>query len=82
VLSKTFKEIIAVAVAHVTECPYCIDLHTQAAKAAGATAEALVEAILVGASVKAGGTLTHATHALAVLQELQAVGSPAAAVRA
>ena len=61
-LSKKEKEIIAVAVAHATECPYCIDAHTVSAKRAGASLEELTEAIFVVASVEAGGAITHSTH--------------------
>lgn len=61
-LSKKEKEIIAVAIAHVTECPYCIDTHTRHAKRAGASLEELVEAIFVTAAVSAGGAVTHSTH--------------------
>ena len=62
-LSKKEKEIIAVAITHVTECPYCIDTHTKSAKKAGASLEELVEAIYVVAAVEAGGAVTHSTHA-------------------
>ncbi|WP_251029022.1 carboxymuconolactone decarboxylase family protein [Bacillus sp. ISL-40] len=61
-LSKKEKEIIAVAIAHVTECPYCIDLYTRRAKAEGALLEELVEAIFIVAGVEAGGVVTHSTH--------------------
>jgi len=61
-LSKKDKEIIAVAITHVTQCPYCIDAHTKAAKKAGATLEELAEAVFVTAAVEAGGTVTHSTH--------------------
>src|SRR6476620_9353009 len=61
-LSKKEKEIIAVAIAHVTECPYCIDSHTRRAKAEGASLEELVEAVFVVAAVEAGGVVTHSTH--------------------
>ncbi|MEH7086278.1 carboxymuconolactone decarboxylase family protein [Neobacillus drentensis] len=61
-LSKKEKEIIAVAIAHVTECPYCIDTHTRRAKAEGASLEELVEAVFVVAGVEAGGVVTHSTH--------------------
>ena len=57
-LSKREKEIIAVAITHVTQCPYCIDAHTKAAKKAGATLEELAEAVFVTAAVEAGGTVT------------------------
>ncbi|MEH7255440.1 carboxymuconolactone decarboxylase family protein [Neobacillus niacini] len=62
VLSKKEKEIIAVAIAHVTECPYCIDSHTRRAKAEGASLEELVEAVFVVAGIEAGGVVTHSTH--------------------
>lgn len=61
-LSKKEKEIIAVTIAHVTQCPYCIDSHTKRAKQAGATLEELVEAAFVAAGVEAGGAVTHSTH--------------------
>ncbi|MEO5607020.1 MAG: carboxymuconolactone decarboxylase family protein, partial [Polaromonas sp.] len=43
------KQLIAVAVAHVTQCPYCIHGHTQAAMKAGATEQEIMEAIWVAA---------------------------------
>lgn len=60
-----FKELIAVAVAVTTQCPYCIDIHSNNARKAGATEAELVEATMVAASLRAGGAVTHATHALA-----------------
>ncbi len=56
------KEIIAVAIAHITLCPFCIDSHTRKAKSAGASLEELVEAVFVAAAVEAGGAVTHSTH--------------------
>lgn len=61
-LTKKEKEIIAVAIAHVTECPYCIDAHTKHAKAEGASLEELTEAVFVTAAVEAGGAVTHSTN--------------------
>jgi len=61
-LSVKEKEIIAVAIANVIECPYCIDAHTKNAKAEGATLEELAEAVFVVASLEAGGAVTHSTH--------------------
>lgn len=61
-LTKKEKEIIAVAIAHVTECPYCIDSHTRNAKKEGALLEELVEAVFVVSGVEAGGAVTHSTH--------------------
>lgn len=54
------KQLIAVAVAHVTQCPYCIRGHTKAAKMKGATNEELMEAIWVAAEMRAGGAYAHA----------------------
>ena len=46
------KQLIAVAVAHVTQCPYCIRGHTSAALQHGATAEEIMEAIWVAAEMR------------------------------
>jgi AhpD family alkylhydroperoxidase len=59
-----YKELIAVAVAMSTQCPYCIDIHSNNARKAGATEAEIVEAAMVAASLRAGGAVTHATHAL------------------
>ena len=61
------KELVAVAVAHVTQCPYCIKGHTKAARKHGATPEEIMEAIWVAAEMRAGGAWAHATLALAEL---------------
>lgn len=68
-LSAKIKQIIAVAVAHVTQCPYCINGHTKAALRAGATPEQLMEAIWVAAEMRAGGAYAHSTLMLATLAE-------------
>jgi AhpD family alkylhydroperoxidase len=60
VLSTKIKQIVAVAVAHVTQCPYCIRGHTKAALRAGATQQELMEAIWVAAEMRAGGAYAHA----------------------
>ena len=63
------KQLIAVAVAHVTQCPYCIRGHTQAALRAGARHEELMEAIWVAAEMRAGAAFAHSTVALATMAE-------------
>src|SRR6476659_192132 len=60
-----YKELIAVAVALTTQCPYCVDIHSGNARNAGATDAEIVEAAIVAAALRAGGAITHATHALA-----------------
>ena len=64
-----YKELIAVAVALTTQCPYCIDIHSANARRAGATDAEITEAAMVAAALRAGGAVTHATHAL--LKEAQ-----------
>ena len=64
-----FKQIIAVAVAHVTQCPYCIQGHTKAALRAGAKPEELMEAIWVAAEMRAGGAYAHSTLMFATVAE-------------
>jgi AhpD family alkylhydroperoxidase len=58
------KELIAVAVAVTTQCPYCIEIHTKRAKTAGCSEAELAEAIMVAAALRAGGAITHGTHSL------------------
>jgi AhpD family alkylhydroperoxidase len=61
------KQLIAVAVAHVTQCPYCIRGHTKAARAAGATPAELMEAVWVAAEMRAGAAYAHAAIAIDTL---------------
>lgn len=61
------KELIAVAVAHVTQCAHCIRGHTLAARRRGATAEEIMEAIWVAAEMRAGAAFAHSTIALETL---------------
>ena len=58
-LSTKTKPIIGVAVAHVTQCPYCIRGHTHAALNEGATDAELMEAIWVAAEMRAGAAFAH-----------------------
>jgi AhpD family alkylhydroperoxidase len=63
-ISVKYKELIAVAVAVTTQCPYCIEIHANNARRAGATDAELTEATIVAAALRAGGAITHASHAL------------------
>jgi AhpD family alkylhydroperoxidase len=56
------KQLMAVAVALTTQCPYCIELHVQSARKAGATDAMLAETAVIAAAMRAGGAITHATH--------------------
>ena len=67
------KQLIAVAAAHVTQCPYCIRAHTRAAMRRGASAEEIMEAIWVAAEMRAGAAYAHAALALDTIAAEQAV---------
>jgi AhpD family alkylhydroperoxidase len=68
-LSAQMKQIIAVAVAHVTQCPYCIHGHTKAALRTGATQQELMEAIWIAAEMRAGGAYAHSALMIAEAEE-------------
>ena len=65
------KQLIAVAAAHVTQCPYCIKGHTKLAHRAGASDEEIMEAVWVAAEMRAGGAFAHSTLALHTLHDEQ-----------
>lgn len=75
--SKT-KELIAVAVAHVTQCPYCIQGHTEAALRKGATSQELMEAIWVASEMRAGAAYAHSNIALDTVNHVAARQAEAA----
>lgn len=70
-LDAKTKELIAVAVAHVTQCPYCIESHTKQAYKAGANREQIMEAIWVAAEMRAGAAYAHSAIALNALEQEQ-----------
>lgn len=63
-IPKKYRELIALAVACTTQCPYCIEAHAKGAKAAGASREELVESAFLAAALRAGGAATHGAMAL------------------
>lgn len=67
-LPNVTKQLIAVAVAHVTQCPYCIKGHTAEALKKGASEEQIMEAIWVAAEMRAGGAYAHSVLALDTMQ--------------
>jgi len=68
-LPARMKQVIAVAVAHVTQCPYCIEGHTKAALRQGASQQEIMEAIWIAAEMRAGGAYTHSTLAIRIMNE-------------
>lgn len=69
-LPRKTKQLIAVAVAHTTQCPYCIQGHTRLAHRTGASDEEIMEAIWVAAEMRAGGAYAHSTLALHALESM------------
>jgi AhpD family alkylhydroperoxidase len=61
-IDELHKQLMAVAVALTTQCPYCIELHLRAARKAGATDAMLAETATVAAAMRAGAAVTHASH--------------------
>lgn len=68
-LPEKTKQLIAVAVAHVTQCPYCIRGHARLAQRKGASEREIMEAIWVAAEMRAGGAYAHSVIALDALAE-------------
>jgi len=64
-IPKKYKELMAIAVALTTQCPYCIQVHRKAAVAAGATDSELAETVFVAGALRAGAAITHGTHVFA-----------------
>jgi AhpD family alkylhydroperoxidase len=61
-IPRKYKELMALAVALTTQCPYCLEIHRQSALKAGATADELAEVTFVAAALRAGAAVTHGTH--------------------
>lgn len=70
------KQLIAVAGAHITQCPYCIKGHTKAAMKHGATPQEIMEAIWVAAEMRAGGAYAHSVISLTSMNEEQRQQEP------
>jgi AhpD family alkylhydroperoxidase len=77
-LSEKVKQLIAVAVARTTQCPYCINGHTKLAVRKGASPPEIMEAIWVAAEMRAGGAYAHSTLALHAMGDGPSAGGPAA----
>jgi len=76
-LDEKTKQLIAVAVAHATQCPYCIRSHSKTAQRKGATPQEIMEAIWVASEMRAGAAYAHAALALDAIGELNAVDDKA-----
>ena len=58
-LSAREKSLIALAVSHAVQCPYCIDAYSQDAMARGADLEQMTEAVHVACAIRGGASLVH-----------------------
>lgn len=61
-IPKKYKELIAIAVALTTQCPYCLEIHKKKAVDAGASKEELAEVTFIAAALRAGAAVVHGTH--------------------
>lgn len=68
-ISPKVREFISLAVALTTQCSYCLDVHTKAAKKAGATAEEIAELISIATAVRAGATMGHGLMAIRLFEK-------------
>jgi alkylhydroperoxidase/carboxymuconolactone decarboxylase family protein len=68
-LSKREKALIALAISHFKQCPYCIDAFTTSCLESGANPDQMTEAIHVAASMAAGMTLVHGVQLLNNLEK-------------
>ena len=69
-IPRKYRELLALGVAFTTQCPYCIEIHTKAAKAAGASREEVTECSMIAAALRAGGAATHGAMALKFYDKL------------
>jgi alkylhydroperoxidase/carboxymuconolactone decarboxylase family protein len=58
-LSEREKALIALAVAHTVQCPYCIDAYTSTCLEKGSNLEQMTEAVHVAAAIRGGSSLVH-----------------------
>jgi AhpD family alkylhydroperoxidase len=63
-IPRKYKELIAVAVALSIQCPYCIELHVERARKFDASEKEIAETVLAAGALRAGGAITHGTHAM------------------
>ena len=63
-IPSKYKELMALAVAFTTQCPYCIEIHAKKAREADASEQEIAEVVAVAAALRAGAAVTHGTHAM------------------
>lgn len=69
-LTEREKALIALAVAHAVQCPYCIDAYTQACLEKGAAVGEMTEAVHVAVAIRGGASLVHGTQMRKIAKKL------------
>ena len=69
-LDEKQKALIALAVAHAIQCPYCIDAYTKTSLEKGATPEQMTEAVHVAAAIRGGASLVHGVQMKNILDKI------------
>jgi AhpD family alkylhydroperoxidase len=69
VIPSKYKELMAIAIALTTQCPYCIERHTERAKRLGASEEEIAETIMITAALRSGAALGYGLLAMKLFKE-------------
>ena len=69
-LTEREKALIALAVSHTVQCPYCIDAYTTASLEKGADETQMMEAIHVASAIRAGSSLVHGVQMMNKIKEI------------
>ncbi|GAB3220641.1 carboxymuconolactone decarboxylase family protein [Algoriphagus aestuariicola] len=69
-LTAREKSLIALAVAHALQCPYCIDAYTTDTLEKGCDEEQMMEAVHVAAAIRGGASLVHSTQMMSKIKEI------------
>ena len=69
IIPEKYRELISIAVALSTGCPYCIEVHTRNAAKAGATREEIAETAFISAALKAGAAVGQGLLALRLFDQ-------------
>ena len=69
-LTEREKALIALAVAHTVQCPYCIDAYTQASLEKGSNLDEMTEAVHVACAIRGGAALVHGVQMRNVAEKL------------
>ncbi|MFQ3337130.1 MAG: alkylhydroperoxidase/carboxymuconolactone decarboxylase family protein [Urechidicola sp.] len=69
-LTEREKSLIALAVSHAIQCPYCIDSYSVDSLEKGCNEEEMMEAVHVAAAVRGGATLVHGVQMMNKVKEV------------